>query len=115
MRGATARSDTLSLAHGYVCRQGKVTGLSSATLVMTRLNYLPIAAEWHCEDEHGARFVLYGAAIAGGPWPVYPSVDVGMSLMRWTLGGEVGHGLAMENTSMAYRTRHGLAARQKPD
>jgi len=109
-----ARSDELSLAHGYVCRQGKVTGLASARLVMTRLNYLPIAAEWHCEDDHGARFTLYGAAIAGGPWPVYPSVDVGMALMRWTLGGEVGHGLAMENTSMAYRTRHGLAALQKP-
>jgi len=31
--------------------------------------------------------------------------------MRWTLGGHVGHGMAMENSSMAYRTRHGKAAR----
>jgi hypothetical protein len=34
--------------------------------------------------------------------------------MRWTMDGKVGHGLAMENTSMAYRTRHGLAAQRTP-
>lgn len=107
-----ANSDELELAHGYVCQSGKVTGLVSGKLIMTRLNYQPIAAEWHCEDASGKRWSLYGAAIAGGPWPVYPSVDVGISLMRWTLGSNVGHGLAMENTSMAYRTRHGLAAKQ---
>lgn len=108
-------SDTLELAHGYICRQGKVTGLASAQLTLSRLNYLPIAAEWHGEDGDGQTFSLYGASIAGGPWPVYPSVDVGITLMRWTTGqqlggGQVGHGLAMENTSMAYRTRHGLGA-----
>ena len=103
-------SDELDLAHGYVCRGGKVTGLMAGKLILSRLNFLPIAAEWHCRDAAGESWSLYGGSIAGGPWPVYPSVDVGITLMRWTLGGAVGHGLAMENTSMAYRTRHGKAA-----
>ncbi|WP_374413847.1 hypothetical protein [Novosphingobium colocasiae] len=103
-------SDRLDLAHGYICRQGKVTGLVSATLVLDRLNFLPIAGEWHGEDANGEKFTLYGAATAGGPWPVYPSVDVGITLMRWTMDGAVGHGMAMENTAMAYRTRFGQGA-----
>ena len=53
------------------------------------------------------------ARVAGGPWPVYPSVDVGLALIRWTLDGKVGHGMAMENSSMAYRTRHGKAAKPR--
>ena len=103
--------DELDLAHGYICRQGKVTGLVSAKLILSRLNYLPVAAEWHGVDSSGETFSLYGAAIAGGPWPVYPSVDVGITLNRWTMDGAVGHGMAMENTSMAYRTRHGIGMR----
>ncbi|MFW2828757.1 DUF7065 domain-containing protein [Sphingomonas sp. ID0503] len=106
-----AASDTLSLAHGYICEGGKVTGLTGGQLKLTRLEYQPIAGIWEVEDADGRRLTLYGAAIAGGPWPVYPSVDVGISLMRWTLGGDVGHGLAMENSAMAYRVRHGAAAR----
>ena len=109
--GDPDNSDELDLAHGYVCRGGKVTGLVSAKLVLSRLNYLPIAAEWHCVDANGEEFSLYGASIAGGPWPVYPSVDVGITLKRWTMGGAVGHGMAMENTSMAYRTRSGAGTR----
>lgn len=110
--GDPDNSDELELAHGYVCSGGVVTGLISAKLILSRLNYLPIAAEWHCTDANGKAFVLYGASIAGGPWPVYPSVDVGITLKRWTMGGAVGHGMAMENTSMAYRTRSGAGAQR---
>jgi hypothetical protein len=109
-----ANSEHLELAHGYVCERGKVIGLVSGSLRMTRLHYQPIAAIFDVTDDNGDRHTLYGAAIAGGPWPVYPSVDVGISLMRWTLGGSVGHGLAMENSSMAYRTRQGSAAQRAP-
>lgn len=107
-----ARSDRLELAHGYICDRGVVTGLASGALTLSRLNYQPIAAVFEVEDANGRSLTLYGAAIAGGPWPVYPSVDVGISLMRWTHGHAVGHGLAMENSSMAYRVRHGQAARR---
>ncbi len=107
-----AVSDELKpLAHGYVTEGGRVTGLVAGSLKLTRLGYQPVAAIFEVEDETGRKFTLYGATIAGGPWPVYPSVDVGLALMRWTLGDRVGHGLAMENSSMAYRTRHGLPAR----
>jgi len=106
-----ALSGHLELAHGYVCERGRVSGLSSGSLQLTRLNYQPIAGIFDVQAENGRQYTLYGACIAGGPWPVYPSVDVGLSLMRWTLGGAVGHGLAMENSPMAYRTRHGRAAR----
>ncbi|MEZ5482679.1 MAG: hypothetical protein R3E73_11035 [Porticoccaceae bacterium] len=90
---------------------GEVRGLVKGQLEVTRLGYQPIAYVFSVEDEDGRNYTLYGATIAGGPWPVYPSVDVGLALVRWTLGGCVGHGMAMENSSMAYRTRHGLPAR----
>lgn len=100
------------LAHGYVTVNGEVRGLVKGQLEVTRLGYQPIAYVFDVEDETGQTYTLYGATIAGGPWPVYPSVDVGLALVRWTLGGRVGHGMAMENSSMAYRTRHGLPARK---
>jgi hypothetical protein len=107
-----ANSDILSpLAHGYVTERGVVRGLIKGQLQVSRLGYQPVAIVFEAEDATGRHYRLYGAAIAGGPWPVYPSVDVGLALMRWTLGDKVGHGMAMENSSMAYRTRHGRACR----
>ena len=97
------------LAHGDVTENGKVRGLVSGRLRVTRAAYQPTAILWDCEDETGRKYTLSGATIAGGPWPVYPSVDVGLCLMRWTMDGKTGHGMAMENSSMAYRTRHGKA------
>lgn len=108
-----ANSGVLTLlAHGYVTDGGKVRGLVSGRLNVTRMAYQPVAIVFEAEDETGQVYRLYGATIAGGPWPVYPSVDVGLALVRWTMGGNVGHGMAMENSSMAYRTRHGKAARR---
>jgi len=106
-----ANSEVLKpLAHGYIVDNGKVIGLVDGELQVTRMGYQPVAYVFKAKDESGKTYTLYGATIAGGPWPVYPSVDVGLALVRWTLGGRVGHGMAMENSSMAYRTRHGLAA-----
>lgn len=100
------------LAHGYVTEGGKVRGLVSGRLHITRLAYQPMAIVFDAVDETGRSYQLHGATIAGGPWPVYPSVDVGLALVRWTMDGKVGHGMAMENSSMAYRTRHGKAAKR---
>jgi hypothetical protein len=100
------------LAHGYVTENGKVRGLVGGKLHVTRVGYQPTAIVWDCEDETGKIYRLYGSATAGGPWPVYPNVDVGLALMRWTMGGKVGHGIAMESSSMVYRTRHGKAAKR---
>ena len=107
-----ANSETMSLAHGYVTEGGKVRGLVGGKLHVTRLAYQPMAIVFDAEDETGRKYRLHGATIAGGPWPVYPSVDVGLALVRWTMDGKVGHGMAMENSSMAYRTRHGKAAQR---
>jgi len=107
-----ANSETMVLAHGYVTEGGKVRGLVGGKLHVTRLGYQPMAILWECEDETGRKYTLSGATIAGGPWPVYPSVDVGLCLMRWTMDRKIGHGMAMENSSMAYRTRHGKAAKR---
>jgi hypothetical protein len=107
-----ANSETMSLAHGYVTEGGKVRGLTGGKLHVTRLAYQPMAIVFDAEDETGRKYRLHGATIAGGPWPVYPSVDVGLALVRWTMDGKVGHGMAMENSSMAYRTRHGKAAKR---
>ena len=101
------------LAHGYVTDHGAVRGLVSGSLRVTRANYQPMAIIFDATDESGRAYRLYGSTIAGGPWPVYPSVDVGLALVRWTMDGKVGHGMAMENSSMAYRTRHGRAARRR--
>lgn len=108
-----ANSEILQpLAHGYVVVNGQVCGLVSGRLHVTRDGYQPRTVVFEAVDEAGRAYRLQGESIAGGPWPVFPSVDMGVALLRWTRGDRVGHGMAMENSSMAYRTRHGQAARR---
>ena len=102
------------LAHGYVTENGEVRGLVRGQLHVTRLGYQPVAVVFDAEDETGRTYRLYGATIAGGPWPVYPNLDVGLALVRWTMGDKVGHGMAMENSSLVSRNPRGGGARYRP-
>jgi hypothetical protein len=102
------------LAHGYVTENGEVRGLVKGQLHVTRLGYFPVAIVFDAQDEAGRTYRLYGATVAGGPWPVYPNLDVGVALVRWTMGDKVGHGIAMENASMRYRNSRGKGAHYRP-
>jgi len=94
------------VAHGYVVEDGKVIGLVGGKLHIDRIGYQPVAAVFELEDELGRKHVMHGGAMAGGYWQPFMMMEVGYALMRWTLGGKVGHGIYQEGTSLAYRARH---------
>ncbi|MFA5493712.1 MAG: hypothetical protein WC247_02955 [Porticoccaceae bacterium] len=95
--------------HGYVLRNGRVSGVVAAQGRVRREGMFPRAMEISVEDEDGNRYQLSGSMINWAPWAPYSSVIYYSGLAQWRWGSRIGHGPYQEILSRAFVARHKLS------
>jgi hypothetical protein len=96
----------LSLAHGYVIREGKLFGLKSGTgLTTRRLDRFPDRVELVLTDRSDRTWKLSGQGLTTFPWQCWPNTVSFNTLAQWTCEGLSGFGEIMDFFEMPQLTR----------
>ncbi|MCK9504459.1 MAG: hypothetical protein M0Q95_09770 [Porticoccaceae bacterium] len=90
--------EQMTLAHGYVVKNGSLFGLTDLDLKVNRLGAISVAIDVVATDIRGKKHRLYGTPIVGAPWSCYTGTMLYVAMSRWiTDQGLIGYGLNMEN------------------
>lgn len=93
---APGRTPT-NIEHGYVWDNGEVFGITHGHFTANRFGLMLATLDVTATDTRGKTFRLHASPDVGGPWTSYAGNVVWNSMMKWTMGDRVGHGIVMDN------------------
>jgi len=89
----TGGTDELTLAHGYVLKDGEVRGLAAGTGRTVRdADHYARQVEVEVSDANGRSYAFTGEGLTRFPWQFVPNTVGFNVLARWQSDGRTGHG-----------------------
>jgi hypothetical protein len=102
----TSGGEELSLMHGYVLRDGKVTGLAAGTGRTRRdADFYARAVDLSLTDGDGDVHTLTGRGLTRFPWQPWPNMVGFNVLAEWQSEGLTGHGEIQDFVDLTTLTR----------
>ena len=85
-----------TVAHGYVLEKGKVYGLKSGSMVVTRAGVLPVSLDISLVDKDDRTHKVSGRVLANHNWICYTPIEVHHTFFELNARGDTGYGVIQE-------------------